>query len=168
MVSVKYEANKWGAGVDMETTVYSDGVKVEVTTDDSGVATLVYFPDGMTVESATDIDYTMVTYPDGSNKTFYDMGLMVYMGPYGSNEGFRVQCLDAPDYHIKVFFRYGSDGNMHRAYICNSDGSSNKWSGTIYDMFSVGFGFGSCFRVYCPSLDKECTFWAEDGPYYDY
>ena len=152
----------------METTVYSDGVKVEVTTDSVGTATLVYFPDGTKVERDSEADYTTVVYPDGSTKGFYDMGLMVYMGPYGSNESYNVQCLDAPDYHIKVFFRYGPDGNMKRAYICNSDGSSNKWSGTIYDLYSVGFGFGKCFWIYSPELKKECTFWAEDGPYYDY
>ncbi len=172
VVNEVHEPNKWGKGIDTTTTTYEDGTVVEVNTDKDGTATIITYPDGTEVSSGTEVDWTYVVHPDGSNEIIEESGLTTFQLADGSS--YSVQCFDEPTYGIKVFFRYGSDGNMRDAVICNSDGSFNKWSGKHYDCKSISFGFGPCFNVFEVDSDGNVvgdnwnTFYTWDGPFYDY
>ncbi len=172
VVNEVHEPNKWGKGIDTTTTTYEDGTVVEVNTDKDGTATIITYPDGTEVCSSTEMEFTIVVHPDGRSESIGTDGLTTFDLADGTS--YNVQCFDEPTYGIKVFFRYGSDGNMRDAVICNSDGSFNKWSGKHYDCKSISFGFGPCFNVFEVDSDGNVvgdnwnTFYTWDGPFYDY
>ena len=167
------------------TTYYPDGTRIYVIeSDEYGTITDVYYPDGTFVETYTDEEgrpYKDVENPDGTSSVTIQYK---YMDSYYLDTGYinadgsglyNVRCYYMPRYgNIKVFFNYPPDGNRHLAFICNSDGTKNRFSDKYYDMTTISWGFGECFNV--NEVDEDgnrlgaawTTFTVYDGPFYDY
>ncbi len=166
------------------TTYYPDGTRIDVIeSDELGTITDVYYPDGTFTESYTDEEgpSIYVSNPDGTTSwtteyKYVDSYYLdtVFYNADGSGK-YAVRCYYMPRYgNIKVFFNYGNYGNRQKAFICNSDGTKNRFSDKYYDMDSISWGFGECFNV--DEVDENgnpigmnwTTFTVYDGPFYDY
>ncbi len=155
-------------GLPETTTTYSDGTVVEDLTNNKGeVVTLTYYPDGTWTQEATDDDWMSVNYPDGSMVIINDDGHTVFYNADGSGK-YNVIRKEVEKYGIVMYFRYGSDGNKGRAYMCNSDGSDNRFSFREYYLYSFSWGgFGASVNIF-GNDGEHYHFYIEDGPFYEY
>ncbi len=155
-------------GGDKTTETYSDGTVVVTTVNTNGVVvTITYYADGTVVQDTTKDDWVSVDYPDGSSVIINDDGHTVFYNADGSGK-YNVIRKEVEKYGIVMYFRYGSDGDKGRAYMCNSDGSDNRFSGREYDLYSFSWGgFGASVNIF-GNDGEHYHFYVEDGPFYEY
>ncbi len=156
-------------GCSTEKTSYSDGSTVEVRHVDGTdiVVTATTYKDGTCVERSNEDDYTLINHPDGSWTFVNDDGTTDFWGADGKLK-FIVERFYESYYNLTIFFRYKTSSSRNSAVICNSDGTDNKWSGTVYHF--NGMVLGGPKRLI--SIYDENGVLHEipiaDGPFYDY
>ncbi len=167
---VKTETNDYGKGEIGTTEYYSDGSSVEkVTVPGKGISTITILADGTRIEEADYEDYKTIMYPNDVLWIIQDNGITL-VNDYGTGNSYYIKREQIPFDGAIIYFRYpeGQVENGENAYICNSDGSKNKWSNRLYDVRVVTFG-GGTKTVNLWGMDGvEYKLNVDDGPFYDY